>query len=599
MWSGEGDGQDEETRAGVREGDDGLSLGVQQDIKMLSMPDCLQTSGAGRHSFNFAFRVRDKDCAMEERHFQHCFVSFRQCKDASSARGYFQQSVVLVSALPCVGLFYSTLDRLAAVLLEATPETSIAQTLQTAFQHFAQWPAPPGDLRQGPPLHMPFLGSVIAYNCPSLPVYMHHLREAYYPPGSSSPPSSPPSSSSSSGWHGAPRSGLDGGLGSYSDASLLSLQRWGLVPHLWTLWHLVLAGRRIVVYSPSAEVCSAVVLTLCSLTAPLAFAGDCRPYISAADSDVAMLAAEGAGGAEGACRLVGITNPFLLRAFKGYDAALFVPDELSCPGGGSGNVGGGGISGTVSLFRALALGSGGAAPPASSSSSGAAVLTARAKVLTSGPGARSLEEEHDRWAVKCGGAGGGGGGGGRGGGSAGAVAGAISGAVGSLASSLSRGVLGGSRRGARETLLCLRSLPPVAADPDASRRLQSVLGLGGAQAEVIGSMLLREHFRSLTLALLRPLEPLLLQLPPPTGPQVAIDVAPALAGLTGCLSAARGTAGRPPRVSAGAEVVLPPCLCVPEWKALLLSLGRSPHFQAWCRWRRQEAVRAAQLAPCC
>lgn len=552
--------------------DDELSLGVQQDIKMLSMPDCLQTSG---HSFNFAFRVRDKECAVEERHFQHCFVSFRQCKDASSTRGYFQQSVVLVSEVPCVGLFYSALNRLAGVLLETTPDTSISQTLLTAFSHIAQWPSPAVDTREGPALNLPFLGSVLAYNCPSLPVYMPHLLEARSPPSPSS------SSSPSSGRSAAPRSGLDGGLGSYSDASLLSLQRWGLVPHLWTLWHLVLAGKRVVVYSPSAEVCSAVVLALCSLTAPLAFAGDCRPYISAADSDVALLAAEGAGGAEGTCRVVGITNPFLLRAFKGYDAALFVPDELkSSSGGGASDRGGGGMGGAASLFRALTLGSSGAVPSSSTSSSPPS-LTARAKVLASGPGARSLEEEHDRWAVKCGGVGGWGGAGGGSGG--GAVAGAISGAVGSLASSLSRGVLGGPRRGARETLLCLRSPPPVAADPEASRRLQSVLGLGGAQAEVIGNMLLHEHFRSLTLALLRPLEPLLQALPAPAGLQVAIDVAPALARLSGCISAARGA----PRASAGAEVVLPPCLCIPEWKSLLLSLGRSPHFQAWCRWRRE------------
>ena len=140
-------------------------------------------------------------------------------------------------------------------------------------------------------------------------------------------------------------------------------------------------------------------------------------------------------------------------------------------------------------------------------------------------------------------------------------------------------------------------------------------------------MLLREHFRMLTLALLRPLEGLLMPcregyvrgiglgvgfgegveegLGEGLVPADLIDPGPVLDRLAGCVSAVRGgPMGRvrgAGRATAGAgvvvlpsclcvgewrEVVLPSCLCVGEWREVVRAVGLAEHFQVWCRWRR-------------
>ena len=69
-----------------------------------------------------------------------------------------------------------------------------------------------------------------------------------------------------------------------------SLDSLGLLPHLWTLWELIITGNNILVFSSSATVCSNVVTALLTLLAPLPYAGDHRPYISPYDSDIKLLA---------------------------------------------------------------------------------------------------------------------------------------------------------------------------------------------------------------------------------------------------------------------------------------------------------------------
>lgn len=119
----------------------------------------------------------------------------------------------------------------------------------------------------------------------------------------------------------------------------------GLLQHIWTLWEILVTGQDIVVVAPTAAQATELVLGLASLLHPVASVGDFRPYINPSDSDMLVLAAtaqlkhgdvEGAGLDENVSRIlsrtrsmiVGVTDPSALQKLEDFAAALFVyPQE--------------------------------------------------------------------------------------------------------------------------------------------------------------------------------------------------------------------------------------------------------------------------------
>lgn len=86
------------------------------------------------------------------------YVYFRQVKDSSVKRGYFQKSLVLVSRLPFVRLFQSLLSLIAPEYFE-----KLAPCLEAVCNEIDQWPAPvPGQT-----LNLPIMGVVIQVRIPS------------------------------------------------------------------------------------------------------------------------------------------------------------------------------------------------------------------------------------------------------------------------------------------------------------------------------------------------------------------------------------------------------------------------------------------------
>lgn len=166
--------------------------------------------------------------------------------------------------------------------------------------------------------------------------------------------------------------GLESGNGLYEVNLVQALDSLGLLPHLWTLWELLMKGDDVLVFSSSATICSTVVSALLSLLAPLSYAGDHRPYISPYDSDIKLLSdcfnqnnsdiidddSDKLENDDSILRdirtisspsslytynvrsknrkpnkdsniVVGVTNPFLLREFANIDAVVFLPNPSS------------------------------------------------------------------------------------------------------------------------------------------------------------------------------------------------------------------------------------------------------------------------------
>jgi hypothetical protein len=256
-----------------------------QDIKMLSMPDCLPAGSS--HQMQFLIRIREKELN-HPNYFLNCFISFTQSRDSSYKRGFSQRSLVLVCKHTFSILSYSVLYQLGLVLdglqkpaptpSSPSSDENIDSAIEVAYQHFLGWPYP----QAGQQLLLPFYGEIVIFQVPSLMTYVDC--------GVDTSPNN-----SSDGLmvdKNHIHTGLGGGAGVFGDEDLVGLLKsLGLLPHLWTLWELVMTGKDILIWAPSADLCSRLVSALVSLAAPLSYGGDFRPYINPYDSDVSLLSA--------------------------------------------------------------------------------------------------------------------------------------------------------------------------------------------------------------------------------------------------------------------------------------------------------------------
>uniref|UniRef100_A0A9J7X769 DENN/MADD domain containing 6B n=1 Tax=Cyprinus carpio carpio TaxID=630221 RepID=A0A9J7X769_CYPCA len=186
---------------------------------------------------------RDAPVTLQKEHAHfHGYVYFRQVKDASVKRGYFQKSLVVVSRLPFGNLFHSLLQVIAPEYFEKHEPC-----LETVCNEIDQWPAPvPGQT-----LNLPVMGVVMQVRILWMEklfrtniILIHFIHE------------------------------LD----------LFKCFQSVLI-HMQMLWELMLLGEPVVVMAPSPTVSSETVLALVSAIAPLRYCGDYRPYFTIHDSE--------------------------------------------------------------------------------------------------------------------------------------------------------------------------------------------------------------------------------------------------------------------------------------------------------------------------
>jgi len=257
-----------------------LSASTLSDIAMLSMPENLDNDDSNKHNIQYMFRVREKsnedDNSVDI--FHYCYVNFSQIKMNSERRGYFQQSVLIVTSQP-YNVYSDIVIRLTTVLNDIpqfqtilnntiNDDTILDTTLQVAFQHFKSWPIP----IPGKELKLPFYGEIFQLIVPFHPIYasIHNKDNRSFN-------------------HILREKGLESGTGLYETNLVHALDNLGLLSHLWSLWELIVTGNNVLVFSSSATLCSTVVGALLSLLAPLPYGGDHRPYISPYDSDIKLL----------------------------------------------------------------------------------------------------------------------------------------------------------------------------------------------------------------------------------------------------------------------------------------------------------------------
>ncbi|XP_017904462.1 PREDICTED: protein DENND6B isoform X4 [Capra hircus] len=257
------------------------------------------------------------------------YVYFRQVKDSSVKRGYFQkavpetailesrwdalprqpwragppgwggvspapgslQSLVLLSRLPFVRLFQALLGLVAPEFFD-----KLAPCLEAVCNEIDQWPAP----APGRTLSLPVMGVVLQVHIPS--------RVDTPEPG-------PPEPSGHETLLPAPVV-----LPSVHELDLFRCFR-PVLAHVQLLWELMLLGEPLLVLAPSPAVSSEMVLALTSCLQPLKFCCDYRPYFTIHDSEFKEFTTRTQAPPN---VVLGVTNPFFIKTLQHWPHILRV-----------------------------------------------------------------------------------------------------------------------------------------------------------------------------------------------------------------------------------------------------------------------------------
>jgi len=207
------------------------------------------------------------------------YVLFRQRKDETLKRGYFQKSVVILSFLPYDGLFKEMIRLIGPSYFDLGPPLFEAICL-----NIAAW-APP---TPGKMLELPLMGRLLQVEIPLPPL-----------PSDWQPKRAAPSVSNEV-------------MIRVQDEKLYRTFQ-DVIPDLWLCWELVLLGEPLVVFSPSPIMGSDAVLALANIIAPIQYSGDIRPYFTVQDSDYKEFATKTKVPAN---VIIGVTNPYFIKALE-------------------------------------------------------------------------------------------------------------------------------------------------------------------------------------------------------------------------------------------------------------------------------------------
>ena len=277
--------------------DDQLSEQDKTNICYLAFPD--SNSGImGDVQFHFRIR-RSRGCFtknnLSDQHtlynrrclptlqidsnFLFGFAYFRQVKDASIRRGYYQKSVILLTYLPLI-TFYTNLSSIVAKKYFDSGEVSI----EAACHDVNRWPGP----SPGSHLTLPVLGSLLQLHLPPL--------------------NDQTSIQETVSWSGESASVT-------VSTELFSVMS-PLLDHLHTLWELSLTAEPLVVQAASPAQCSATVQALTAIIHPLVYLADYRPFYTIHDADFKELTSSNSSALPSI--ILGVTNPFFNKVIIAF-----------------------------------------------------------------------------------------------------------------------------------------------------------------------------------------------------------------------------------------------------------------------------------------
>jgi len=218
------------------------------------------------------------------------YVYFRQVKDKTLKRGYFQKSVVILSKFPFVSLFSQIISLIAVEYFSIGGEV-----IETACNDIDQWALPmPGDL-----ISLPILGHLIEICLPTK-LDKYKLPIIYRKESPSIPITLP----------------LVHEINLYK-----CLQP--IIVHIHLLWELILLNEPIVVIASLPSISSETVQALISLIWPLKYASDYRPFFTIHNTEFSEYASKTTSPPS---VVMGVTNPFFTKCLQHWPNIIKIAD---------------------------------------------------------------------------------------------------------------------------------------------------------------------------------------------------------------------------------------------------------------------------------
>ncbi|XP_041080631.1 DENN/MADD domain containing 6Aa [Polyodon spathula] len=221
------------------------------------------------------------------------YVYFRQVRDKTLKRGYFQKSLVIISRLPYVHFYHSLLKLIAPEYFEKSEPC-----LEAACSDIERWPTPV----PGTALSLPIVGVVMKVRIPA----------SYDKPGTTYIDQS------------APQNDAQVSLVLPTIHEVDLFRCFGPVFfHIQMLWELVLLGESLVVMAPSPAESSETVMALVSCIAPLKYCSDFRPYFTIHDSEFKEYTTRTQAPPS---VILGVTNPFFAKTLQHWPHIIRIGD---------------------------------------------------------------------------------------------------------------------------------------------------------------------------------------------------------------------------------------------------------------------------------
>ncbi|XP_069823095.1 protein DENND6A [Dendropsophus ebraccatus] len=253
-------------------------------------------SAGRKSSLHCVLDQMDRDSPVYLKKDPSCFygyVYFRQVRDKTLKRGYFQKSLVLISKLPYINFFHTVVKQIAPEFFERSDPC-----LEAACSEIDRWPPPV----PGKTLHLPIMGLVIKVRIPTR--------------------------------HDKPGTTQMVEMTQQSDAqisvSLPTIHEVDLFRcfspvffHIQLLWELVLLGEPLVVMAPSPSQSSETVLALVGCISPLKYCSDFRPYFTIHDAEFKEYTTRTQAPPS---VIFGVTNPFFAKTLQHWPHIIRIGD---------------------------------------------------------------------------------------------------------------------------------------------------------------------------------------------------------------------------------------------------------------------------------
>lgn len=217
------------------------------------------------------------------------YVHFLQKKDPSLKRGYFQKSLVILSPLPFVELFYNIVTIVGTNFFE----NEQLLNLENVYNQTKKWPS----LQTGTVLNLTIMGSKLVFYIPNkdmdaspLTLLNHHQHQHHYHQRQN---------------HHTIMTAFD-----------LDLYKcfYSVIPDLQLLWEMILTCEPFIVIAHTPDVCANFVQALISLIYPFKYNADYRPFFTIHDPEFREYV--GLKDTKPPNVILGVTNPFFAKSLE-------------------------------------------------------------------------------------------------------------------------------------------------------------------------------------------------------------------------------------------------------------------------------------------